>query len=273
MENIASPPSAHPGMLSFMRLRHQIIGFLLLTGWLTVPAAAPRYVPDILAVRPHDSRAFTQGLIYADGALYESIGNYGESALRRVDPVTGEVLAERKLDARYFAEGLTLVDDRLVQLTWRSGQGFVYDRETLEPVGEFRYEGEGWGLTYDGERLILSDGSDVLRFLDPSDFREIGRIEVRYRGKPVTRLNELEFIDDAIWANVWRSDRIVIIDPKTGEVNGMLDAHSLRDEIPAIYRIDVLNGIAHDPETGRIFLTGKWWPRLFEIRPVPDKVN
>jgi glutamine cyclotransferase len=241
----------------------------LFIGWLTIAtaaAAAPRYQPEIVESFPHDPGAFTQGLVYADGVFYESVGRYGESALRRVDPATGEVLAERQLDDRYFGEGLALVGERLVQLTWKAGRGFVHDRETLERIGEFRYEGEGWGLAYDGERLILSDGSDVLRFLDPDDFHETGRLTVRHQGRPVPRLNELEYIGGEIWANLWPSDRIARIDPESGEVTGIIDAGVLRDEIPAIYRMDVLNGIAHDPETGRIFLTGKWWPRLFEVR-------
>lgn len=243
--------------------------FWLLTAWLAVAAAAvaaPRYLPEITASRPHDPGAFTQGLVYADGVLYESVGLYGESALRRVDPATGAVLAERRLDKNLFGEGLAVVGDRLVQLTWKAGRGFVYDRETFERVGEFRYHGEGWGLTYDGERLILSDGSDVLRFLDPDDYRETGRLAVRDRGRPVTSLNELEYIAGEIWANLWRSDLIARIDPHSGEVTGVVDARSLRDEIPIVYRLDVLNGIAHDPATGRIFLTGKRWPRVFEIR-------
>lgn len=245
-------------------------------GWLavaTAAAAAPRYQIEIVASHPHDSGAFTQGLVYADGVFYESVGRYGESALRRVDPVTGEVLAERRLEDRYFGEGLALVGDRLVQLTWKAGRGFVYDRETLERVGEFRYRGEGWGLAYDGKRLILSDGSDVLRFLDPADFRETGRLAVRHRGRSVPRLNELEYIDGEIWANIWPSDLIARINPDSGEVTGVIEAGLLREKIPAVYRTEALNGIAHDPATGRIFLTGKWWPRLFEIRPVPDKVN
>lgn len=254
--------------------RLQTIG--LLTAWLTIAAAASaatRYQPEIVESFPHDPGAFTQGLVYADGVFYESVGRYGESALRRVDPVTGEVLAERRLDDRYFGEGLALAGDRLVQLTWKAGRGFVYDRETLERVGEFRYRGEGWGLAYDGKRLILSDGSDVLRFLDPADFRETGRLAVRHRGRPVPRLNELEYIDGEIWANIWPSDLIARIDPDSGEVTGVIEAGLLREDIPAVYRTEALNGIAHDPATGRIFLTGKWWPQLFEIRLYPNKVK
>lgn len=254
---------------------HKLQTIGLLTAWLTITAAASattRYQPEIIESFPHDPGAFTQGLVYADGVFYESVGRYGESALRRVGPATGEVLAERRLEDRYFGEGLALVGDRLVQLTWKAGRGFVYDRETLERVGEFRYEGEGWGLTYDGERLILSDGSDVLRFLDPDDFRETGRLAVRHRGQPVPRLNELEYIDGEIWANLWKSDLVARIDPDNGEVTGVVDARELRTALPENGRAGVLNGIAHDPATGRIFLTGKWWPRLFEVRlrPITD---
>lgn len=239
-----------------------------LAAWLlaATAAAAPRYGVEIVASHPHDPGAFTQGLLYAGEVFYESTGRYGESTLRRVDPATGEVLAERRVPERYFAEGLALVGDRLLQLTWKAGRGFVYDRETLERTGEFRYQGEGWGLAYDGERLVLSDGTDVLRFLDPEDYRETGRIEVRHRGRPVARLNELEYVDGEIWANVWPSDLIARIDPGRGEVVGVIEAGGLKDALPAGHRIDVLNGIAHDPATGRIFLTGKWWPRLFEVR-------
>lgn len=248
---------------------HKLQTIGLLTVWLTIAAAASaatRYQPEIVESFPHDPGAFTQGLVYAGGVFYESVGRYGESALRRVEPDSGEVLAERRLADRYFGEGLALVGERLVQLTWKAGRGFVYDRETLERVGEFRYQGEGWGLAYDGERLILSDGSDVLRFLDPVDFRETGRLTVRLRGRSVPRLNELEYIDGNIWANLWPSDRIARIDPESGEVTGVIEAGNLREVIPAVYRMDALNGIAHDPATGRIFLTGKWWPRLFEVR-------
>ncbi|MES1945522.1 glutamine cyclotransferase [Salinisphaera sp. PC39] len=229
-------------------------------------AAAPRHVAEIAAAHPHDPRAFTQGLLFADGVFYESVGRYGESALRRVDPETGEVLAERRLADDYFAEGLALVGERLIQLTWKAGQGFVYDRANLERIATFEYEGEGWGLAYDGERLIMSDGSDVLRFLDPDDYSRIGTLAVTHRGQPVPRLNELEYIDGEIWANVWTTDLIARIDPDDGRVIGIIDARRLRSALPAGYRVDVLNGIAHDPETDRLFLTGKWWPRLFEIR-------
>lgn len=239
----------------------------------TAAAAAPRHVAEIVAAHPHDPRAFTQGLLFSDGVFYESVGRYGESALRRVDPETGEVLAERRLADEYFAEGLALVGERLIQLTWKAGRGFVYERETLKRIDTFEYEGEGWGLTYDGERLIMSDGSDTLRFLDPDDFSRTGSLAVTHRGQPVPRLNELEYIDGEIWANVWTTDLIVRIDPDDGRVVGIVDARQLRKALPDGHRIDVLNGIAHDPETDRLFLTGKWWPRLFEVRTTAGGKN
>lgn len=227
--------------------------------------APPRYEVAVQESYSHDPAAFTQGLVFADGELYESIGRYGESALRRVDPANGDVLAEHRLADRFFAEGLALVDERLIQLTWKSGRGFVYERETLDRIGEFRYQGEGWGLTYDGRHLIMSDGTDELRFLDPETFDETGRIAVTINGHPVAQLNELEWIDGEVWANVWPSDLIVRIEANTGAVVGVVDARGLRKRLPAGQRVDVLNGIAHDSENDRLFLTGKWWPRLFRV--------
>jgi glutaminyl-peptide cyclotransferase len=214
---------------------------------------------------PHDPQAFTQGLEYHGGYLYESIGREGRSALRRVDLTSGRVLQEHRLDDQYFAEGLTILNDRIYQLTWKHGRGFVYDRETFAVLDSFSYTGEGWGLANDGTSLIMSDGTNVLRFLDP-DTRAVTRtISVRRAGTPVTYLNELEYIDGQIWANVWMSEWIMRIDPQSGNVIGMIDAQRLRPTLGPTDRSDVLNGIAHDPETGRVFLTGKLWPRLFEV--------
>ena len=234
------------------------------------PAAAPIYDYRLVREYPHDPEAFTQGLVYLDGVLYEGTGLEGESTLRRVDLETGEVLQSRPLEARYFGEGIAVLGDRIFQLTWKTETAFVYDRETFEPLATFAYPTEGWGLTTDGQRLIMSDGSSTLFFRDPDTFAEIGRIDVRYGDTPVANLNELEFIDGEIWANVWQADVIARIDPATGRVTGVIDLRGLlsaqdrRDHSP-----DVLNGIAHDPATGRIFVTGKLWPKLFEIELVP----
>lgn len=228
--------------------------------------ATPQYDAHVVASYPHDRGAFTQGLLYADGTLYESIGLYGKSALRRVDLKTGKVLAEQPLDKHYFAEGLALVEDKLIQLTWKSGTGFVYDRNSLRPLGQFHYTGEGWGLAYDGKRLIMSDGTATLRFLDAETYAQTGQLLVTNNGQPIPLLNELEVINGEIWANVWRTDLIARINPVSGVVVGVIHAQGLRASISGPYKIDVLNGIAYDAQRKRILLTGKWWPQLFEIK-------
>jgi glutaminyl-peptide cyclotransferase len=216
---------------------------------------------------PHDARAYTQGLIYRDGVLYESTGLNGRSSLRKVRLETGEVLQERAVDAKYFAEGLTDWQNRLIQLTWRSNVGFVYDMATFAPTGTFAYPGEGWGLTHDGTRLIMSDGqrSGELRFLDPANFRELGRLQVRDAGMPVANLNELEYVKGDVLANVYQTSRICRVDLETGRVTAWIDLSGL---LTAAERAgtDVLNGIAYDARGDRLFVTGKLWPRLFEIR-------
>lgn len=221
----------------------------------------------VVRTYPHDARAYTQGLIYQDGALYESTGLNGRSSLRKVRLETGEVLQERSLDAKYFGEGLASWGPRLIQLTWRSNVGFVYDAATFERTGTFSYPGEGWGLTSDGTRLIMSDGQAAgqLRFLDPRSFSEQGRITVRDRGTPVANLNELEFVDGDVLANVYQTDRICRIDLRTGTVIAWIDLSGL---LAADQRrgTDVLNGIAYDDAGDRLFVTGKLWPSLFEIR-------
>lgn len=227
--------------------------------------APPIYGYRVVNVYPHDPSAFTQGLLYQDGALYESTGLNGQSSLRKVKLETGEVLERQNVDARYFAEGLAAWRGRLVQLTWQAGIGFTYDLATLEPGPTFKYTGEGWGLTQDGTRLIMSDGSDALRILDPQTFAETGRIAVRDRGSPVRQLNELEVVQGEIFANVWQTDRIARIAPGTGQVTGWIDLAGL---LPASERTGadaVLNGIAYDAGGDRLFVTGKLWPKLFEI--------
>ncbi|MEL6909157.1 MAG: glutaminyl-peptide cyclotransferase [Cyanobacteria bacterium J06598_4] len=223
---------------------------------------------EIVATYPHDPKAFTQGLIFDDGELYESTGLRGQSTLRKVDLETGKVLQKEKLDDRYFGEGLTLWEDRLIQLTWVSNKGIVYDRETLEEIQTFTYPTQGWGLTHNKQELILSDGSDILYFLDPDTYEEVKQIQVTDEQRPVDKLNELEFINGEIWANVWLSDRIARIDPETGNVLGWIDLTGIIDPVPTPKQDAVLNGIAYDAESERLFVTGKLWSKLFEIEPV-----
>lgn len=222
------------------------------------------WTPEVVARYPHDTNAFTQGLIYLDGYLYESTGRRGQSSLRRVDLATGRIEQIRALAPEFFAEGLTGFDDRLIQLTWQAGVGFVYRRSDFSPLERFRYPGEGWGLTHDGNRLIMSDGTANLRFLDPNDFSQTGSVTVTFEGDPVVYLNELEFIDGEIWANVWMEEVVARIDPATGRVRGWIDLAAL---YPSGQRAAdaVVNGIAYDEATDRIFVTGKLWPAIFEI--------
>jgi glutamine cyclotransferase len=224
---------------------------------------APVYGYRVVAEYPHDRDAFTQGLVYADGVLYEGTGLNGESELRRVELETGEVLQSVALEEQHFGEGIALLGNRIYQLTWQSQTAFVYDRETFEPVGTLSYPTEGWGLTTDGERLIMSDGTSRIVFRDPETFAELGSIDVQDSGQPIPNLNELEYIDGEIWANVWQSDVIARIDPATGRVTGWINLAGLLER--RARQADVLNGIAHDPTTGRLFVTGKLWPRIFEI--------
>jgi len=235
-----------------------------------VAETAPReWTYRVVNVFPHDSEAYTQGLIYRDGFLFESTGLKGRSTLRKVRLETGEVVQQVHLDPAYFAEGLTDWHEQLVQLTWTSHAGFLYDLSTFTLKRTFQYAGEGWGLTHDAENLILSDGSETLRFLDPATFREVRRVSVQENGQPVTQLNELEIVRGEVFANVWHSDRIAMIDPRSGSVSGWIE---LRGLLSAPYRMDseaVLNGIAFDQTHDRLFVTGKLWPKLFEIRLEP----
>jgi glutamine cyclotransferase len=234
------------------------------------PAPGPTRVDGYRVVKayPHDAQAYTQGLIYRGGVLYESTGQHGRSTLRKVKLETGEVLQQRRIDNAHFAEGLTEWKGRLFQLTWQSNVAFVYDLATFAPLKTLKYPGEGWGLAAGLDSLILSDGTADLRFLDPETFREIRRVTVRDAGVPIDQLNELEFVRGEVWANVWHTDRIARIAPSTGRVLGWIDLSGLM----STYRLDaesVLNGIAYDAPTQRLFVTGKMWPRLFEIQVVP----
>jgi len=230
-----------------------------------------------LATFPHDSRAFTQGLLWDDGYLYESAGQYRESSLRRVDPTTGRITARVDLPPMFFAEGLALVDDSLYQLTWQENVCFVYDKKTFQRKGEFRYAGEGWGLTTDGRQLIMSNGTNVLQFIDPKTFRVLNRVNVtdsvQNRRVPVRNLNELQWIHGEIWANVWTTTRIVRINPRTGNVIGWLE---MAPYVPAEHRNDnqerVLNGIAFDPENNHVYITGKYWNVMHQfLLEIPEK--
>jgi glutaminyl-peptide cyclotransferase len=232
-----------------------------------MPQGLPLYGYEIVRVFPHDPRAFTQGLQYLDGVFYEGTGQVGESTIRRVELDTGKVLQKRDVPPPHFGEGITVWKNELIELTWKSNVAFVYDKQTFEPRRTFKYQGEGWGLTQDATNLYMSDGSDELRVLDPATFAERRRIKVTLAGAPLKDLNELEWVKGEIFANVWQTDYIARIAPASGKVTGYID---LRGLLSASERAstDVLNGIAYDAARDRLFITGKWWPKLFEIKLV-----
>jgi glutamine cyclotransferase len=227
----------------------------------------------VINTYPHDHKAFTQGLIYHEGVLYESTGKWGQSSLRQVDLETGQVLRIHHLPNRYFAEGMTVWQNKIIQLTWRSKIGFVYNLKNFEPLTHFTYPTEGWGMTHDGEKLIMSDGTDKLYFLNVDTFETIGFIRVRDQNIPIAKLNELEYIEGEIFANVWMSDLIVRISPQTGQVLGWIDLSGLKSLLSktTLPKPNVLNGIAYDRTNKRLFVTGKFWPQLFEIQLVPAR--
>ena len=236
-------------------------------------AALQTLEPVVLATWPHDPDAFTQGLVWDDGRFLESTGRYGLSDLREVDAASGEVLRRRPLDARYFGEGLALVDDRLVQITYREQVAHVFDRATFEPLGRFTYRGEGWGLCFDGEVLWMSDGSDRLTRRDPATFDVLGSVQVTREGRGVERLNELACVDDHVYANVWLTTDIVRIRTGDGRVDAVIDASALVPDDPRVRQNPdaVLNGIAHDPVDERFFLTGKLWDVMYVVRFAPAR--
>lgn len=220
---------------------------------------------DVLRELHHDTSAYTQGLLWWNGSLYESTGRYGESRLRRLDPATGAVEQQVAVPPAFFGEGLARAGDRLIMLTWMAERALVYDLRSFDAVRTFRYRGEGWGLCHDGDRLVMSNGSDTLTFRDPDSFEPLGEVRVTLRGRPRDQLNELECVDGAVYANVWQEDFIVRIDPASGRVTHQIDASGLltRDEARGV---DVLNGIAYQPDDGTFYITGKWWPKMFEVR-------
>lgn len=230
------------------------------------PVEPQFYSYRILETFPHDANAFTQGLFFEDGALYESTGQYGQSSLRRVILETGEVVQKTPLPQAYFGEGSTIVGDDIYVLSWREGTAFRFDADEFTLKNSFSYEGEGWGLTFDGEALIMSDGTASLRFIDPRTFEESRRLTVTLRGEPLPRLNELEYINGEIFANVWQTNAIVRIDPSNGAVTGIIDFRGLLPEEDFVAgQTDVLNGIAWRGEDNILYVTGKNWPKLFKV--------
>jgi glutaminyl-peptide cyclotransferase len=219
----------------------------------------------VINVYPHDKEAFTQGLIYHDGFLYESTGLYGKSSLRKVALESGEVLMMKPFDKRYFMEGLASHNGKLLQLTWRAGKGFVYDIDDFLLEDSFTYRGQGWGLTCNRQQCIMSNGSSTLRFIDPVTKRPLRELQVTRHGFPIRKLNELELVNGQLFANVWHSDHIIIISPQTGKVTAQLDLSGLRTQYPELKKAGALNGIAFDSANDRLFITGKNWPLLFEI--------
>ncbi len=224
---------------------------------------------EIVNTYPHDRGAFTQGLIHYQGIFLESTGLHGGSSLRKVDPSSGRVLQLTRVPAQYFAEGMTVLGDKIYQLTWQNQKGFIYDLERFEKTGEFAYTGEGWGLTTDGTSLILSDGTHLIRFLDPVTFRVTRTIAVLQNGQPLRQLNELELVRGELLANIWQTNTVARIDPATGRLLGLIDFSGLLAPADYAGNTDVLNGIAYDAKNDRLFVTGKNWPKLFEVRLKP----
>jgi glutamine cyclotransferase len=231
------------------------------------PEAIPAYYTyRVVHAWPHDPEAFTQGLVYRNGELLESTGLYGQSTLREVNLESGKTVKKISLKGEFFGEGLAVVGTRAFQLTWQNHKGFVYNADSFANEGEFSYSGEGWGLTSDGRLLVLSDGTDEIRFIDPASFQVVRTIRVLLDGHPLGSLNELEWVRGEIFANVWQTDEIVRVDPQTGRVLGVIDLYGLLAPSERGPETDVLNGIAFDPALDRLFVTGKRWPKIFEVR-------
>jgi len=243
-----------------------VMGLMAVSTGCKAPPKTPQKISyKIVSTIPHDPNAYTQGLQIDGDRLLESTGMYGASSVREVDPKTGEVKKKRAFSNQVFGEGLTLHDGKLWVLTWKEKTAYLLDPITFSLIREFSYDGEGWGLTSDGKNLIMSDGSDILNFRDPKDFSIVRSVEVKLNGKPVTQLNELEYIDGEVFANIYMTDRIVRIDPETGSVTGWLDLGVLRSRLSQPNRAEAFNGIAHDEKTGRLLVTGKYWPQMFEL--------
>jgi len=254
-----------------MKIRALIAAVALLgaSAGAALAAGTPQYGVQVVHAYPHDPGAFTEGLFYLNGYLYESTGLEGRSNIRKERLENGQVVEKRELSPAYFGEGVVNWKDRLIQLTYRTEKGFVYDLASFKPIREFSYVGEGWGLTQDGKRIIMSDGTPQIRFINPDTLKETGRITVTDQGQPVANINELEWVKGEILANIWQTNMIARIDPKTGKVTGWIDLTGLRERAGAGNDPDaVLNGIAYDSAKGRLFVTGKLWPKLFEIRLV-----
>jgi glutamine cyclotransferase len=255
-----------PGLARLV-LAGRLLGRILLAGIVCATAPALAQVPvqnvEVVNTYPHDPTAFTQGLVFHDGQLFEGTGRNGESSLRKVELATGAVQQRAMLPVQHFGEGITILDDKVYQLTWQTHLGVIYDVASLKQVQSFYLPGEGWGITHDGSRLIISDGTSFLRFFDPATLREVSRVQVTENGTPLDKLNELEYINGQVWANVWYTDFIVRIDPVTGQVVSKLDLSSLNQQRATD---DVLNGIAWDAQSGRVFVTGKLWSQLYEIK-------
>ena len=259
----------------------QSVMFLFCLQWLIhIPVSAnveivqkqsniKEYGYEVVNVYPHDPEAFTQGLIFKDGFLYESTGLFGKSSLRKVELETGKVIQKRVIERKYFSEGLTTNNNQLIQLSWKAGKGFVYNAQTFELTKTFNYPGEGWGLTFYNDQFILSDGSSYLRFLDGHSMQEARRVQVLKNHQPVKNINEMEMVKGSIFANIWLTDIILIISPQSGAVIGQINLTGLLKKHTKDARGNVLNGIAYDMEDDRLFVTGKLWPKLFEIRLVP----
>jgi glutamine cyclotransferase len=233
----------------------------------------PVYTYQVFNTYPHDQSAFTEGLVFEDGVLYEGTGLYECSSLRRVELKTGKVLQIRELQSQYFGEGITIYKNKIIQLTWKSNLGFVYDKYSFKLLQEFNYPNEGWGITYDGNCLIMSDGTSTLHFLDPETFEEISQIEVYENGIPVTKINELEYVQGEIFANIWLTERIARIDPMTGQVTGWIDLKGILSPEDCSEKVDVLNGIAYNAKNNRFLVTGKFWPKLFEIELIKEEMG
>lgn len=234
-----------------------------------VPPATrtPTYSFEVVRTYPHAVDAYTQGLLFHEGRLFEGTGQYGESDIREVELESGRVIRKRELsDSAYFGEGIVIVDDKLIEITWKSGVAFIYDWKSFEPKGQFKYDGEGWGLTWDGTSIIMSNGSPTIVFRDPKTFAATRTIEVNDNGTPVTKLNELEWVKGEIWANVYETDQIVRINPADGKVVGVIDLAGILPAVDRTTKTEVMNGIVYDAKADRIFITGKYWPKMFEIK-------